>query len=737
MLLAEATRRGRELAGVAWLGQRALANISLETLRDEAAALVTTTLEVEFCEVLELLPGGEALLLREGRGFSAELIGNARADAGRHSHAGFALLARQPVILEDLRLETRFQAPLLAESGIVSGIIVIIQGRQRPFGVLGAHATRPRAFTRDDVSFLQSLANVLGAVLERDRAETQLQLREERFRALVERSSDAIALLNSVGMIHYAGSSTPRVLGYEPAESVGESLFAWMHPDDALGAQHAFLGVLTERNKSAALQCRLRHKDGSWRWIEGSATNLLDEPSVQAVVLNYRDISDRKLVEQQIEHQAFHDHLTGLPNRLLFYDRLELGIAHAQRNGKLLAVMYSDLDRFKWINDTLGHAIGDRLLKAVAERLRGCLRDDDSVARLGGDEYTLMLPDLSRAEDAATIACKLVEAIARPFEIDGAQVHVTMSIGVSLYPADGADPEALLKGADHALYRAKEAGRGNVQLCTAALNTRARARMELEKALRMAVERDELLLHYQPLFEARTRRLLGAEALLRWNHPQAGLLYPDDFIPVAEDSRLIAPIGDWALRTACRQAREWQSRRAGVSIAVNLSGRQLEGSRFGDSVDSALAESGLDPRRLELEITESVALREADTARSLLGKLRGRGVRVAIDDFGTGHSSLQALRRLPVDALKIDRAFVRDLTQGSDGQAIVRAIIAMAHSLRLRVVAEGVETENQLRFLESERCEEIQGFLLGRPVPAEQFEQLLDAKPGRAAAPAH
>jgi diguanylate cyclase (GGDEF)-like protein len=488
-------------------------------------------------------------------------------------------------------------------------------------------------------------------------------------------------------------------------------------------------GLLEQKGRSAGVQFRARHKDSSWRWIEGSITNLLGEESVEALVLNYRDITERKHAEQKIQHQAYHDPLTSLPNRLLFQDRLGLGIAHAQRSGKKLAVMYADLDRFKWINDTLGHAAGDRLLVAVAERLRGCLRDDDTVARVGGDEFTLLLPDLNRADDAAKLASKLVEAVARPFDIDGGQIHVTVSIGVSVHPDDGTDAESLLKGADNALYRAKEAGRNNAQLCTPALNARARHRMELERALRQALERAELLLHYQPQFEARTRRLVGAEALLRWNHPQAGLLYPDDFIPVAEDSRLIVPIGEWALRAACRQARQWHDRRSDLAIAVNLSGRQFERAGLRAVVDSALEDSGLDPARLELEITESVALREASAASTLLERLRARGVRVAIDDFGTGHSSLQSLQRLPIDALKIDRAFVKNLGLGQNGQAIVRAIIAMAHSMRLRVVAEGVETESQLRFLERERCEELQGYLLGRPLPAEQFERLLDAAP--------
>ncbi len=726
---AEATRRARQQAAVAWLGQRALGSVSLEELRDEAASLVTSTLGLDFCEILELLPDGQALLLREGRGFAEEAIGEAKVGAGRGSHAGFTLLSKGPVILEDLRKETRFLAPLLAQHGVVSGVTVVIQGRERPLGVLGAHASQRRVFTRDDVAFLQSLANVLAAVLERERASAQLQLREERFRALVERSSDAIALLDCVGSIRYAGPSTPRVLGHEPADCVGKLLFAWIHPDDVPAVQHAVFGLLEQKGASAALQFRIRHKDGSWRWIEGSVTNLLGEQSVEALVLNYRDITDRKHAEQRIQHQAYHDPLTNLPNRMLFRDRLELGIAHAQRSDKKLAVMYADLDRFKWINDTHGHGVGDRLLVSVAERLRGCLRDDDTVARVGGDEFTLLLPELTRVDDAAKLAGKLVAAVARPFEIDGMQVHVTTSIGVSVHPDDGGDAESLLKGADNALYRAKEAGRNNVQLCTPALNARARQRMELERALRQALERGELLLHYQPQFEARTHRLVGAEALLRWKHPQAGLLYPDDFIPVAEDSRLIVPIGEWALRAACRQACQWHDRRANLGIAVNLSGRQFERAGLRGVLDSALEDTGLDPARLELEITESVALREARTARSMLERLRARGVRVAIDDFGTGHSSLQSLQRLPIDALKIDRGFVKNLAQGRDGQAIVRAIIAMAHSMRLRVVAEGVETEGQLRFLERERCEEIQGYLLGRPIPPAQFEALLDAKP--------
>jgi diguanylate cyclase (GGDEF)-like protein len=443
------------------------------------------------------------------------------------------------------------------------------------------------------------------------------------------------------------------------------------------------------------------------------------------------DVTDRKRVEEQIQYQAYHDALTGLPNRMLFLDRLQIALAHARRQGGQPAVLFLDLDDFKVINDTLGHATGDRLLQGLAERLIVSVREDDTVARMGGDEFTLLLPNVGRMEDAARLAGKLLEAVAQPFQIDGQDLFVTTSVGVSLYPGDGEDAETLLKNADRAMYRAKEMGRNNYQLFAPALNVRAVNRLSLETRLRRALEREEFVLHYQPQVNLATRRIVGLEALIRWQEGDGRLLEPAEFIPVAEEARLILPLGQWILRAACQQARAWQDQGLPeVRLAVNLSARQFQQQDLIRSVFFAVRDAGLPARRLELEITESAAMLNVDRTIGMLHGLRDMGVRISMDDFGTGHSSLSYLKRFPIDAVKIDQSFVRDMTSDPSDAAIVKAIVAMAHSLGLNVVAEGVETLAQADFLRRTGCDEMQGFLVGRPLPADEVTETLRARVG-------
>jgi diguanylate cyclase (GGDEF)-like protein/PAS domain S-box-containing protein len=647
-----------------------------------------------------------------------------------------------PQVTDELLQEVASDADhlaLLREGGIQSAMIVPIAAHGRVLGAitLVSTASGPR-YDAADLALVEDLARRAAlavevarlyhqarqAVADRDRALSDLKRNEERFRALVENSADTIALVSPEGTLTYAGPSLRRVLGYSEEEVVGRPALELLHPDGAEEARRLAQGLLAEPRGLVTAQQRLRHKDGSWRWMEGSGTNLLDEPSVGAIVVNCRDVTDRKRAEDQIVYQAYHDPLTDLPNRMLFSDRLELALAHARREHRRLAVMYCDLDRFKWVNDTLGHAAGDRLLSAVSERLRGCVRDEDTVSRAGGDEFTFLFPGVVRSEDTTRMAGKILEAVAKPFEVAGERVEITASLGIGLYPDDGEDADSLLKNADHALRRAKERGGGIYELCTQALNRRALERLQLERSLRRALDREELLVHYQPQYLTSTGEIAGVEALVRWQHPQLGMLYPDEFLDLAEDTRLIVPIGEWVLETACRQVREWQAKtRRPLNVAVNLSGRQFEGQLAG-AVDRALAGSSLDPRHLELEVTETVAVHDGLGAHVLRG-MRDMGIRVAIDDFGTGHSSLTALKRLPVDTLKIDRAFVSDIHASTDETPLVAAIIALARSLKLKVVAEGVETAEQLEFLRQAQCEEIQGFLLSRPLAPAAFESAL------------
>jgi diguanylate cyclase (GGDEF)-like protein len=439
----------------------------------------------------------------------------------------------------------------------------------------------------------------------------------------------------------------------------------------------------------------------------------------------------------QIEHLAYYDGLTALPNRELFIDRLSLALVQSHREGQKLAVLFLDLDRFKQINDSLGHAVGDELLRAMGKRVHEGVREGDTLARLGGDEFTLLLPGVHNASEAARIAQKLMEAVRRPFQLKGRELYVTTSIGISIYPEDGVDAESLIRSADIAMYRAKEQGRDRFQLYAPAMNAQAVERMGLEHGLRKALDQDQLVIHYQPIIEVATGRIHGTEALLRWRHPDLGLVPPDDFIVLAEMTGLITPMGPWILEEACGRTRAWQrGTRFYFSVAVNLSARQFLERDLVSQVKRALRNTGLEARFLELEITETVAMQSAEATLRTLKELKALGVRISIDDFGTGYSSLAYLKKFPIDTLKIDQSFVSDIGTNADDSAIASAVIAMAHGLGLRVVAEGVEREEQLDFLRRQRCDHYQGFLFSRALAAEEFGALLrDGSPGPSASP--
>ncbi|MHC4263403.1 MAG: putative bifunctional diguanylate cyclase/phosphodiesterase [Planctomycetota bacterium] len=440
-------------------------------------------------------------------------------------------------------------------------------------------------------------------------------------------------------------------------------------------------------------------------------------------------LTELRRAREVSRHLAHHDTLTDLPNRQAFRARLRQEIANARRHGRQLAVMFLDLDRFKHINDTLGHAIGDQLLQEIGRRLSACIRETDLAARRGGDEFNVILSDIRRGQDAARVARKIQAALALPVRLDGAEFFSTASIGISVFPADGRDIETLVKHADIAMYEAKEAGGGTHRFFLPNMNERALERLELEQSLRLAIERDEFVLHYQPQIDVASGRIKGVEALVRWQHPDLGLIYPDEFIPVAEETGLIDALGAWVLTEACRQAVAW--REAGTSldsVAVNFSARQFQRQSSADVVRRALERSGLPPEALELEITESTIMQDAGVALETLTELRGLGVQVAIDDFGTGYSSLAYLKRFPITKLKIDKTFIRTLLIDPKDAAIAQAIVGMAHNLGMRACAEGVETLKQLDFLRETGCDDVQGYAYCRPRPAEELAPFLSGR---------
>jgi len=444
-------------------------------------------------------------------------------------------------------------------------------------------------------------------------------------------------------------------------------------------------------------------------------------------VSSLRILRQRKRTEDRVNHMAFHDELTSLPNRLMLSRCLDQALSRHRRAGKQLAILFMDLDRFKVINDSLGHEIGDVLLRQVADRLRAQSREGDTVARMGGDEFIVLIENHENLADLSTRAQRLVEQLSAPHVLGRKDCHVTVSIGISIFPSDGSDSQALLKAADVAMYRAKDTGRNNYLYYSPSMNVHTVERLQLESDLRHALERNELLLHYQPKVEIATGLITGVEALLRWKHPLRGLVPPMDFIPLAEETGLIVPIGEWVLATACARTKAWQDRGLPkLDVAVNLSARQFADPLLLPKLTQIIRASGLDPSRLELEITESVVMSRGECAVGVLKNLKSIGVQIAIDDFGTGYSSLAYLKRFPIDILKVDRSFIRDIPADSGDKKITRAIIAMAHSLRLRVVAEGVETADQLKFLRAQRCDAVQGYLLYRPLPEEEVADVLE-----------
>jgi diguanylate cyclase (GGDEF)-like protein/PAS domain S-box-containing protein len=577
----------------------------------------------------------------------------------------------------------------------------------------------------------RGLLRALRYAAERKSLQDAVFVEKERAEATLNCIGDAVICTDLAGNITFVNVVAEKITGWSWQEATGRPMAEVFRILDATSREATpnRMEMAVRQNRTVYLpsNCILVRRDGCEIPIEDSASPIHDRHGKgTGAVIVFRDVSAARAMARQITHSAEHDFLTGLPNRLLLSDRIGQAITLAPRHHNQIAVLFLDLDGFKHINDSLGHSFGDKLLQSVASGLLGCVRESDTVSRQGGDEFVVLLSDAAQWEDAAATAKRIGTAVAEAHVIDGHELHITTSIGVSIYPDDGFDAETLIKNADTAMYHAKESGRDCYQFFTPAMNVRAVERQSIEEGLRRALERRELMLDYQPKVDVKTGRITGAEALLRWRHPTRGLIPPEQFIPIAEDSGLILPIGAWVLREACRQARAWAEEGLPVmSMAVNVSAIEFRNENFLLSLSTILSQTRLDPETLEIELTESVLMKHAESAISVLHSLRERGVQVAIDDFGTGYSSLSYLRKFPLDALKIDQSFVRQIGIDGEDTAIVTAVIAMAHSLKLRVIAEGVETLEELEFLQAHSCDEAQGYFFSRPVPPAEFARLL------------
>jgi diguanylate cyclase (GGDEF)-like protein/PAS domain S-box-containing protein len=582
---------------------------------------------------------------------------------------------------------------------------------------------------RDRDGRIVAVASISRNVTGQRQAEKALRRAEAKYRDIFENAIEGIFQTTPDGRYQSANPALARMLGYESPEELIATRTDIERQHYVNPKQRTDFQRLVEEQEAVwGFEYEVYRKDGSRIWVSENARAVRDaDGRLLYYEGNVEDITERRQAKELIVHNAYHDPLTGLPNRNLLMERLSLALAHARRSKRYLAVLYLDLDRFKLINDTWGHTAGDQIFQSVGRRLSGCLRESDTVARIGGDEFVVLLPEVSREEDAAATAQKLLRSIAEPFPIDGHSLRMTTSLGVALFPRDGDDAATLLRNADNAMYRAKELGRNNVQLCTEEVTAEASKRLTLQTDLRRALERGELTLHYQPMLSLVSGRIVALEALVRWQHPEKGLIFPGGFISTAEETGLILPLGSWVLRTAVQQLRNWQKKGLpDLRMAVNLSSRQFHDAALVPMVDAVLSVAEVEPRHLEIEITESVAMEDAQVTVANLLALRGRNVGISVDDFGTGYSSLSYLKKFPVTSLKIDQSFVSDMATNAADAGIVRAVVEMAHGMKLNVIAEGVETKEQFSHLRQYGCDEIQGYWFSRPQPAETVDRLLE-----------
>jgi len=622
-------------------------------------------------------------------------------------------------VLAAWREAARDQAPFQTEFRFLQGDDSVVWTRVNSAAMADAGKSFGLVQTVEDIS-------------ERKAAEDALFEEQERARVTLNSIGDAVVTTDLAGKVTFLNQVAEAMTGWPREMALGRPLAEVFNIIDgktrSVAVNPALRAIAENQTVGLAMDSMLIHRDGSESAIEDSAAPIHNRDGrVAGAVLVFHDVSESRAMALKMAHLAQHDFLTGLPNRLLLTERLAQAIGLANRHKKQVALLFLDLDDFKHVNDSLGHAVGDLLLQSIAERLKVGVRETDTVCRQGGDEFVILLAEIEQPQDAARVADNLLASLAQPHLINGQELHATVSIGISVYPNDGLDLDAVLQNADTAMFHAKSCGRNNYQFFRADMNTRAVRRQFIESSLRRALREGEFLIHYQPQIDLLSGRMVGTEALIRWQDPEQGLVYPDQFVPIAEASGLILPIGRWVLREACRQTRAWlDAGLTAVPVAVNISAIEFRHAGFLKGVAMILGETGLEPRYLELELTESILMHDTEASATVLKGLKDLGVQLALDDFGTGYSSLSYLKKFPIDTLKIDQSFVHDIVSDADSATIVAAVIGMGRNLNQRVIAEGVETEAQLAFLLGQKCDDGQGFQFSRPLTAVDFALLLD-----------
>jgi diguanylate cyclase (GGDEF)-like protein/PAS domain S-box-containing protein len=674
----------------------------------ESAGQRAAEMKSAVVEVRRLVAAGHELadqrLFRTG---SASDAADPAADAA--DDTAVSEPAHKPSFLPGETLVTRVDS-----NGTARGVLLI----ESP-GPISEELPRAIRALATQVSLALSRMDLQSAMAKRDGV--------ERFQAMIQSSTDMIGIVSSERLLTYLSPSARQILGREPEDLIGSSLASIIHPDDRRRVALDLRQIAAEAGSRRVIECRLRHADGSWRHTETQATNLLDVPAVSGIVLNTRDVTEHHGMEAELRHQAFHDALTGLANRALFSTMIEHALAAAPRDGRIVAVLYCDVDGMKRVNESLGHSAGDTTLKAVADRLRGCVRGHDTVARLGGNEFGILLEHLTSPADALQAIERIMSTLRQPVSLPGTQVELQPHIGIAISTGGEETAEDMLGNGAVALHNARTC-EGGFAIFDPEMHALAVQRIEFEAELRTALEESQFLVYYQPTIDLATGRLTGVEALVRWQHPSRGTVGPVEFIPLAEEIGLIVPLGKWVLREACRQVRVWENDFPfddPITLSVNLSGRQLRHTNLLRDVADALEDSGLPPSRLILEITESVLMTDTAATLNRLFQLRSLGVRMAIDDFGTGYSSLAYLRRFPVDILKIDKSFVDGVATEPTAGALVDAMIRIAKTLKLETVAEGVERPEQADRLRALQCDIGQGYLFSRPLPSDQMTSFL------------